>query len=98
MIVTLAIIGYLFVGLLAASFRAWRIGVHRKEQHGGREGYHCYHWACELMHKELVFVHFALWPVAVPISVLWGWFELLMAAPHKMSLPPANEAPGRRID
>lgn len=96
-IIAAAVFGYLLVGFLSASFRAWRIGVHRM-LHSGKRDMSCRHWACDFMWQEFLFLIVIAWPIVVPISLLFLWFGLLIQGPHLMSQPPIGEAPGRVVE
>lgn len=97
--IVFAVLGsYVVIGLLIASLRAWRIGVHRAIAHEGRREILCDHFACDCMATELVVLLFLFWPAILPLILANAWFARLIKGPSLQKLPPENAGPGRIIE
>ena len=88
---------YFLVGFCLTAFRAWRIGVHRAEEHRGERLRGCDHFACELLADDGFMLSLGLlfWPIALPILFCSWFFKMLMRAPYLRSLPPKGSETDR---
>lgn len=97
--IVFAVLGsYVVIGLLIASLRAWRIGVHRAEVHAGSRERYCEHFGCDCMAGDAVVLLFLFWPAVLPIVLTNAWFAKLIKGPSLRKLPPENAGPGRIIE